>query len=275
MLITLTQNSINLGDLHLSINNKEIVEKFKSVFKLKDLPIAFFYTDNPPQDVYKPKAKSIENLPCIIQFLNGVRKGRTLVLGKESRNLCPGGLAYLGFKKIFPGLEYFLSTGIRDKEGNLVIEGERFKKTPEIARELYGNIPYRKSPAKYAVFMPLDKVNNEIYKPSLVIFFVNMDQLSGLIQLTHYDLTNNRTVIGYGSGCSSIVTEPLDELEKSETPRAVVGMLTDILSRGHIKRDEATFTVGYKRLLQLYENIEGSFIELEAWKKIQNRNKIN
>jgi uncharacterized protein (DUF169 family) len=258
----------------LPINNIEIVEKFKSVFKLKDLPIAFFYTDNPPQEVYKPKAKSLENVPCIIQFLNGVRRGRTLVLGKQSRNLCPGGLAYIGFKKMFPGLEYFLSTGIRDKEGNLVREGERYKKTPEMAREFYGTIPFKKNSAKYAVFMPLDKVNNEVYKPSLVIFFVNMDQLSGLIQLTHYDLTDNKTIIGYGSGCSHIITEPLAELEKSETPRAVVGMLTDIVSRRHIKRDEATFTIGYNRLLELYNNLKGSFIELEAWKNIQNRIKI-
>ncbi|MFX1450742.1 MAG: DUF169 domain-containing protein [Promethearchaeota archaeon] len=254
------------------MNNKEIVEKFTSFFKLKDDPIAFFYTDNPPQEVYKPKAKSIDYLPCIIQLLNGVRRGKTLVLSKQSRNLCPGGLAYLGFQRIFTGLEYFLSTGIRDKEGNLVREGERFKKTPEIAGNFYDRIPFKKHPAKYAVFMPLKEVNPEVYKPLLVIFFINMDQLAGLLQLAHYDLTDNRTIVGFGSGCSSIITEPLAELERDKTPRAVVGMLTDILARGHIKRDEATFTIGYNRLLELYNNIEGSFLELKAWKKIQNRN---
>ena len=253
------------------INNKEIVEKFKTVFKLKESPIAFFYTDNPPQKVFKPKPKSIKNIPCIIRLLNGVRRGRTLVLGKKSRNLCPGGLAYLGFGKRMQGLENFLSTGIRDREGKIILQGERFLKTPQIAKNFLDKIPFSKNPAEYAVFMPLDRINPEIYKPLLVIFFVNMDQLAGLIQLAHFDATNNRTILGVGSGCSTIITEPLAELKKEQISRPVIGMLTDILSRGHITTEIATFTIGYDRLLQLYENIDKSFLTLDPWNKIQNR----
>lgn len=260
----------------MALDNCELVEKLKSVFKLKESPIAFFYTNNPPQDAYNPKRiKNIENIPCIIQFLNGVRSGRTLVLGKKSRNLCPGGLAYLGFKKIIKGLENFLSTGFpSSKEGDNFLEGERIKKTPKLAKTFLENIPFKKSPADFAVFMPLDQVNPEIYKPILVIFFVKMDQLAGLIQLANYDKINGN-VLGVGSCCSTIITEPINEIGSDAVPRAVIGMLTDIIARRHIKSEEATFTIGYDRLIQLYKNIDESFLRLEAWKTISKRIIVN
>lgn len=113
------------------LKNKELVEKLTAVFKLRYPPIAFFYTDNPPHEIYEPKKKSIQNWPCIIQLLNGVKSGRPLVLGKKSRNLCPGGLTYLGFQKPSEVTAKFLSVDLFDKEGNKIMEGERFVKTPE------------------------------------------------------------------------------------------------------------------------------------------------
>lgn len=253
------------------INNIELAETFKSIFKLKESPIAFFYTDEPPQEAYQPKIKSIKHIPCIIKFLNGVRRGDTLVLGKESRQLCPGGQAYLGFRKRVKGLENYLSIGIPGpKEGEIILEGERFIKTPQLAETFLETIPFRKSPANYAVFTPLEKVNLEKYKPLLVIFFVKMDQLAGLTQLANFD-TSSRVILGFGSACSTIITEPLAEIETNEVPRAIVGLLTDILARKHIKSDEATFTIGYERLIQLYNNIDDSFLKLEAWKTIFTR----
>ncbi len=259
-----------LGEIKMTFYNVRMVEKFKDFFNLKESPIAFFYTDDPPQEVYKPKAKDLKHLPCIIQLLNGVRRGRTLVLGKDSRNLCPGGLAYLGFRKIMSGIEYYLSIGISDNDGKIVLEGEKFKKNPELAKGLYENIPFRKSPAKFAVFTPLNKLNDETNKRLLVIFYVNMDQLAGLMQLVNYDLKEKGATLGMGSSCSTIITEPFAELDK-KSPRAFVGMLTDVLSRSHVGTNEATFTIGYDRLMQLYKNIEGSFLELDAWKKIRDR----
>ena len=255
----------------MTIEIDKLIKKFKSVFKIKESPIAFFYTDNPPEEVYRPKAKSIKHLPCIIQLLNGVRRGKILVLGKQSRHLCPGGLSYLGFKKRISGLEYFLSTGVQSpEEGKIILEGERIVKTPQLAKEFYDIIPFKKSPAPYAVFMPLNLVNLEIYKPLLVIFFVNMDQLAGLTQLANFD-TSNRAILGFGSGCSTIITEPLAELERNGIPKPVIGILTDIIARSHIKADETSFTIGYNRLFQLYENIDESFLKIESWKRIYDR----
>jgi uncharacterized protein (DUF169 family) len=253
------------------VDNKELAQKFKTVFKLDYPPIAFFYTDDPPIEAYNPKRKSIKNIPCIIQLLNGVKSGRTLVLGKSSRNLCPGGLAYLGFRKIMQGLENFLSTGVPGpKEGEIIMEGERFAKTPELAKQFLDKIPFRKSPADYAVFMPLDQVNPKQYEPDLVIFYVKNDQLAGLNQLANFD-TLNRTILGIGSACSTIITEPFAEVENNNEPRPVLGLLSDILARRHVKHDEVSFTVGYKKLIQMYNNIELSFLKLEAWNTIYER----
>jgi len=256
----------------MTIDNKELAQKFKTIFKLDYPPIAFFYTDNPPTEVFNPKrTKSIKNIPCIIQLLNGVKSGKALVLGKSSRNLCPGGLAYLGFRKIMQGLENFLSTGVPGpNEGEIIMEGERFAKTPELAKQFLDKIPFRKSPADYVVFMPLDRVNPEQYEPELVIFYVKNDHLAGLNQLANFD-TLNRTILGIGSACSTIITEPLAEIEKNDPPRPVLGLLSDILARRHVKSDEVSFTVAYKKLIQMYNNIEESFLKLEAWNTIYNR----
>ncbi|MFX1338836.1 MAG: DUF169 domain-containing protein [Promethearchaeota archaeon] len=255
----------------MTVDNKELAQKFKSVFKLNYPPIAFFYTNNPPIEVYNPKRTSGINFPCIIQLLNGVKSGSTLVLGKRSRNLCPGGLTYLGFKKPMKGLENFLSTGIPGpKEGEIIMEGERFAKTPELAKKFLDKIPFRKSSAEYAVFMPLDQVNPKQYEPQLVIFYVKNDQLAGLNQLANFD-TLNRTILGIGSACSTIITESLAEIENNDEPRPVLGLLSDILARRHVKPDEVSFTVGYKKLIQMYNNIEESFLKLEAWNTIYNR----
>ena len=253
------------------IDNKELAQKFISIFKLASPPIAFFYTDNPPMEAYNPKRKSIKNIPCIIQLLNGVKSGKTLVLGKTSRNLCPGGLAYLGFRKIMKGLENFLSTGVPGpKEGEIIMEGERFAKTPELAKKFLDKIPFKKSPAEFAVFMPLDQVNSKQYEPQIVIFYIKNDQLTGLNQLANFD-TLNRTILGIGSACSTMITEPLAEVEKNDEPRPVLGLLSDILARRHVKPDEVSFTVGYKKLIMMYNNIEESFLKLDAWNTISKR----
>ena len=255
------------------VSNKELVEKFTSTFKLKTPPIAFFYTDDPPKDVFNPKKqRKLKDRPCISQYINGVKKGRTLVFGNESKNLCGGGLYFMGFKIPFmpgPGSQ-FHSVGFTNKDGEIVMEGERGVKTPEIALQLYDDLQRKEAPTECAVFMPLEQVNMEKYKPLLVIFFVNMDQLSGLIMLSNYD-TSNYAKLAFGSNCTSFILEPLLELEKGDPPRAVVGSLSECVSRRFVKKDEATFTIGYERLLDLYGNIDESFLKTSIWKIVENR----
>jgi len=262
--------SVHGGNL-LEINTNVIHEKFKKFFRLKEAPIAFFYTDDPPQKAFNPHPKNKSTITCIIQLLNGVRRGQTLVFGKESSRLCPGGLAYLGFKRMIRGIEYYLSTGIPGNQpGTLLLEGEKFKISPEVAKGLYERVPFQKHPAKYAVFMPLGTVNLDKYKPALIIFFVNMDQLGGLIQLFNYD-TNEGIKLGLSSACGTIITEPMAEIGRTPVSRAVVGLLSDMLSRGHIPPGLTCFTVSYDRLLQILPLMDKSFLILAAWQKILRR----
>jgi uncharacterized protein (DUF169 family) len=257
------------------VSNKELTEKFTSTYKLKYPPIAFFYTDNPPQEVLNPKkARKLENRPCISQFMNSVINGKILVLGKDSKNLCGGGLYFLGYPSTFSkakemGSQYH-SGGVKNQAGDVIMDGEHGVKTPEIAMQLYEDLPRKEAPADYAVFMPLDQVDSEKYKPVLVIFFVNMDQLSGLIMLSKYD-TSNYAKLAFGSNCTSFILEPLLELDKGDPPRAVVGSLTECVTRRYVPKDIATITIGYKRLFDLYENIDESFLKTSQWKVVEDR----
>ncbi|MHA2473955.1 MAG: DUF169 domain-containing protein [Promethearchaeota archaeon] len=236
------------------MNNKAIVNELTAVFKLRYPPIAFFYTDNPPYETYKPKGNS----PCILQLLNGVKSGRPLVLGKISHKLCEGGLTNLGFQKRLEGTTKFLT------------DVEKFVKTIELADNLMESIPFRKSTAEFAVFMQLNQVNIDLYKPLLVIFFANISQLTGLTQLANFD-TVNKTKLGRGVNCQTIITEPLLELDSNQTPRAIIGCMSDTSTRMFIKQDEATITVSYDRLLSMVKNINKSFLSLDHWKRIYDK----
>ena len=88
--------------------------------------------------------------------------------------------------------------------------------------------------------------------------------------LSNYD-TSNYAKLAFGSNCTSFILEPLLELEKGDPPRAVVGSLSECVSRRFVKKDEATFTIGYERLLDLYKNIDESFLKTSLWKIVENR----
>jgi uncharacterized protein (DUF169 family) len=246
-----------------------IIPKFKEYFKI-DNPIAFFYTNNPPQDCFNPHPKNKKLLNCIIPLLNGVRQGRILVLGRKSFNLCIGGLTYLGFRNLLKGAEYFLSMGISagNKPNEIFMEGERIKIDHKLAKDFYSNVPFFKTNLKYCVFMPLKIVPLEKYTPELIILFVNMNQLGGLIQLFNYD-TNDGTKLGWTSGCGSLITEPIFELRKSSTnPRAIIGLLSDMISRKYVPSELASFTTSYDRILKILPLMDNSFLQKDSWKRI-------
>jgi uncharacterized protein (DUF169 family) len=254
----------------MQITSNQIIEKFNNYFNLKEPPIAFFFTDNPPKGIYNPHPKNKDANPCIIQFLNSVRNGRTMVFSKKSTGLCIGGQGYLGFRKMIRGLEYFLSTGIpSNKPGEMFLEGERFKLSPEIAKEFYESIPFEDHSKEFAVFMPLEEVDLDNIKPDLIIFLVNMDQLGGFIQLFNYD-TNDGIKLGISSACGTIITEAMVESSRPK-PRAVIGLLSDMLARRLFPANLATISVPYKRILQILPIMDDSFLSLKAWQRILKR----
>jgi hypothetical protein len=73
----------------------------------------------------------------------------------------------------------------------------------------------------------------------------------------------------FGSGCSTLLTYPLNEAEK-EGPHAILGMF-DVSARPMVERDILTLAMPYSIFLRLLENVSGSFLETESWKKVHQR----
>jgi hypothetical protein len=127
----------------------------------------------------------------------------------------------------------------------------------------------RTAPATYCVFQPIEQFQKE-RKPEVVVFFVPPDILAGLFTLTNYALERTDGVYTpFGSGCSAILTHPLKEAEK-EQPRAILGMF-DVSARPMVERDILTLAMPYSVFLGLLENVSGSFLQTESWKRVLQR----
>ena len=149
------------------------------------------------------------------------------------------------------------------------MEGERYVKTPERAREYFTRLIPRRAPANYCVFKPIDQILSGT-DPEVVVFFALPDTLSGLFTLTNYALERTDAVsTPFGSGCGTILTYPLKEAGK-EQPHAILGMF-DVSARPMIEKDILTLSMPYSVFLKLVDNVSGSFLETESWKKVLQR----
>ncbi len=237
------------------------LKRWVRYFGKAELPITFFYTDQAGEE----DLADTQNVSrCLICNLNRVREGHAFVYTTNSPG-CTGGKRYTGFsQELRPNFEYFLSCGIPGE-----MEGERYKKSPELVREFIQNTPPFQAPARYLVFKRWDKLkSNE--NPAVVIFFAEPDVLSGLFTLANYDREQAQGVIApMGSGCSSIITYPLEEA-KSERPRCTLGMF-DVSARPCVPENTLTFAVPFGRLVEMVANMEESFLITNSWKSVKQR----
>jgi uncharacterized protein (DUF169 family) len=236
-------------------------EKFKKWIGLIESPLGVYYTDEKPEGVSPKEGIS----GCMIGLLQRARKKGEAVFFDQTHFGCPGGGYYMGFLKTpRPNIEYFLSCGIPGE-----MEGERYIKTPELAREYFKKMKPRPAPGSYCVFKPIERFQKGI-EPEVVIFFGTPDILSGLFTLTNYALERMDGVYSpFGSGCSTLLTYPLKEAESTE-PRAILGMF-DVSARPMVEKEVLTLSMPYSVFLKLLENAEGSFLETESWKKVHQR----
>ena len=243
--------------------------KMAEAIKLKDSPVAILLTDQKPERAVQFKAGPAAGtqIGCVISMLKAASKGRIAVFDENTCG-CTGGTVGLGFKKHELGyIEYFLSSGKEDE-----IEGEYRKKTPELVREYMRNLPDIHLPARYVVMKPLEKVTDEeTDKVEVVVFLVNSDQLSALATLANFDRpTNDNVVTFFGSGCSSIMSQVLEQAA-SEQQKAVIG-LTDITARQYLDKDTLSFSVPYKRFIEMEDNVDKSFLKKgSGWLEIKER----
>ena len=149
------------------------------------------------------------------------------------------------------------------------MEGERYKKSPELVKEYLKNNPVFEAPAKHLVFKRWDKLTDED-DPEAVIFFAAADVLSGLFTLANYDRADPDGVIcPMGAGCSSIVAHALSE-SKKDHPRCVLGMF-DVSARPCVPPNTLTFTVPMSRFVQMIQNMDESFLVTESWNAVRER----
>ena len=246
--------------------DKSVREKFlklwKKYFNNAPLPITFYYTDEEGH-AGRPKPDSLPR--CVIGAVVKVQNGESLALDVDTVG-CPGGKRYLGFTDtLMPNFEYFLSCGIPGQ-----LEGERYKKTPEMVREyMKKHAPVMKAPGKYIVFKRWDGLE-EADNPEVVIFFARPDVLAGLYTLASFDEAEQNMVIApFGSGCASIVQYPYMET-KSAAPKACIGMF-DVSARPFVAEDALTFAAPMSKFTRMVDNMEESFLITPSWQKLQKR----
>jgi len=89
---------------------------------------------------------------------------------------------------------------------------------------------------KYVVIKPLENFETD-KEPESVLFFVNADQLSALVFLSHFDAPQSmdRVLAPFASSCMALVTLPL-KLARNKEEKAVIGNF-DIAARTRLPHD--------------------------------------
>jgi len=234
---------------------------WEKYFNGSELPIVFYYTNEPTgTKILKPSQEH----RCMMADLIKVRSGESIFFGADSFG-CFGGKRYLGFGgEVVPNFEYFLSYGIPGK-----LEGERYKKTPELVNDFLKNAPQFNAPGRFIVFKRWDMLE-DMDEPEVVIFFAASDVLSGLFTLANYDTGELNAVYSpFSAGCGSIVQYPYLEKE-SDYPKAVIGMF-DVSARPFVPENVLSFSAPMNRFSVMIENMEESFLITGSWEKIQKR----
>jgi len=245
--------------MDLSLKQR-FLDAWRQHFGDADLPIALWYSDQPIVPLPEPGERS----RCFIAYLDRVFKGAALSVDLDSVG-CVGGKRYLGFTETMsPTIHYFLSCGIPGK-----LEGERYKKTPDIAKASIARSPAFHAPGMYLNARRWDQLQpNDT--PQLVVFFADADALSGLFTLANFDREDAHGVIApFGAGCSAVVYHPFRE--RSETrPRAVLGMF-DPSARPYIEPEKLSFAVPMERFADMVGWMPQSFLVAPAWRRLRER----
>ena len=242
--------------------------------KLKMQPVAIILTDDKPEDGLHFKEGGMGGCVAVL-LVSASKKGRMAYFDRKSFG-CPGGGTGLGFGDRygkFP-IDCLLSTGDKemaaqvDRGGSSMGEGERFYKSPEMARKWVDSLPMTDIPTEYVVFKPWEKVT-EKDEPELIVFFANADQLSALVLMADYNRGTNQSITApFGAACQSILFGYAEA--KKENPRGVIGFF-DISKRSVVDREILTFTVPFRMFQEMETGVEGSFLEMHAWRKLQER----
>ncbi len=244
-------------DLNLKVKFEELFARY---FPGAELPLTFYYANEPPAGM--KAAPASKGWHCFVADLAAVRKGKSLCVDEPALGC---GKRFCGFPvPQRPNFEYFLSCGIPGK-----MEGERYKKTPEIVKQMLQVWPDWQAPEKYLVLKRWDKLV-ETDLPEAAVFFAKPDILSGLFTLANYEETDLFGVIApFSAGCGTLIQYPFLENQKAN-PKCVLGMF-DVSARPCVAADELTFAAPMKKITRMIANLEESFVITRSWDKVMRR----
>ena len=228
-------------------------------FGAAPLPVAFFYTDaeDGPAVPASPHR-------CLIALLARAGRGEPLRLSAEAIG-CPGGRRYAGFAtELRPEFRFFLSCGIPGR-----LEGERYKKTPEIVDETMARSPRLAAPGRFLVLKRWDALA-AADEPAAAVFLATPDVLAGLYTLAGFAESDAGHVIApFGAGCATTITYPYLEQQK-EAPRCVLGGF-DVSARPYLPADALTFAVPLRKLAAMVAEMDESFLTTRSWEIVRKR----
>lgn len=232
------------------MESKLFIQRFKDAFGNVELPIAFWYSDNPHQVHEKING-------CFFKVMNEVRNGNIVTLGLESIG-CMGGKLYTGFGEF------------NEHIANYVSLKEKYKKTPEMVVDFVEGIRIADISEKYLTFARIDQIVS-LDQIEGLIFFATPDVLTGLAAWAFYDTNAEDAILcAFNSGCSATVSRVVTE-NKSNGKRCFLGFL-DPSVRPYIESNILTFSIPNSRFKEMYDTIlECCLKDTHAWKKVRAR----
>ena len=235
--------------------------KIAEAIKLSNNPVAIIRSDEKPEGALMFK----EGVwGCVVAMIHAASKGRLVALS-DATVTCQGGHAGCGFGPYKEGyVDKFLADG-----AGLQVEGERYKASQELALKFMRWQVVPAGQRKYLIMKPLADVT-DTDKPDAVIFLVNADQLSGLATLANFDTENQDNVkLYFGAGCGQSIGNVLYAAERG-SGECFIGM-TDPSARKVLPADILSFSIPFKRFLEMEDNADKSFFHTKTWETINKR----
>lgn len=232
------------------MNPEDFIEYFRTAFGNYELPVVFWYSDQPT--VVSEKTKG-----CFIKDLKPAREGRLICLSLSTIS-CGGGKTYTGFMEAPSHLPELVSTK------------ERYKEMPEMVTDFINDLKMPCKSGKYINFVSIDKIESFDELEGL-IFFATPDVLSGLVSWALFDTKSTDTVsVPFGSGCSSIISQTVVE-NQNNGYRIFIGMF-DPSARPHVESNILSFAIPMSMFKKMYYTIGKSCLSgTRSWKKVKER----
>ncbi len=229
---------------------------------IKYQPVGLYISDEKPGNAIELKKKGNG---CIVPLILKASTGQPVVFSEDSTGW-PCSAFYLGFQdSIFEGIEYFLST-----KDDFWRPCERFIENPALAKSFIDHVQAIKPAKRYVVFKLLSEFTGP-EEPEVVLFFVNPDQLSALVYLTHFDAPEafDRIITPFASACMTLATLPL-KLARNNEQKAVCG-LHDLSARARLPKDLLSIAYPYPFLKSIWQKLPDTFMQTELWQTIKKR----